>query len=207
MDYYRLSQQLKVNKVYLFTLRDLENLFPREKAKTLKNNLTRWVRKKRIVRLKRDLYEMAEPGSESKIPDLYVANKLYFPSYISLETALSIYSIIPEVAVNVTSVTTRPTRVFKNRYGQFFYRTCQRKAFNGYYLMKYEGTKIYIADKEKALVDFLYYRLRSGRSLNLKEERLNEQILKEMNWSKSLKYAKLFNKRVVKIVKEIKCYL
>lgn len=205
MQYYSFSQELKKHKMYIFSLRDLENLFPKEKLKTLKNNLSRWASKGRITRLKRDLYELTELDSDLKIPDLYIANRLYHPSYVSLETALSFYSIIPGVAVNVTSVTTRPTRTFKNKYGQFFYRSCQKKAFCGYYLMRYEGTKIYMADKEKALVDFLYYRLRSGRPLNLKEERLNEETLKELNWTKALKYAKIYNKRVVKTIKEIKC--
>ncbi len=205
MDYYSFSQTLKRNKLPLFSLRDLENLFPEEKAKTLKNNLNRWTNSGRITRLKRNLYEITELCEDLEIPDLYIANRLYLPSYVSLETALSFYSIIPGVAVNVTSVTTRPTRLFKNKYGQFIYRTCQKRAFIGYRLVRYEGVKIYMADKEKALVDFLYYRLRSNRYFDLKQERLNERILKDLNWNKVLKYARLFNKKVVKIVKDIRC--
>ncbi|MCM8780173.1 MAG: hypothetical protein NC914_03395 [Candidatus Omnitrophica bacterium] len=202
MDYLELSSALRRHKVVLFGLGEVRNLFPDAKLKAIKNNFVRWVAKGYFFRLKRGLYEFVEPGQRAEISDLYVANTLYRPSYISLETALSIYSIIPDVAAGVTSLTTRPTRTFKNKYGTFFYRACQGRAFTGYKLMQFEGVKIYIADKEKALVDFLYYRLRSGLSLDFAEERLNKRILKKLNWKKVFRYAGLFNQRTVKAAKE-----
>ena len=207
MDYIRLSSVLRNNKLYLFTLRDVKNLFPEEKEKTIKNNFTRWLSKGYCARLKRDLYEFVERGREVRIPDLYVANRLYAPSYVSMETVLSIHSIIPDIAAGVTSVTTRPTRTFKNKYGAFFYRTCKSKAFTGYKLMTFNGFKVHIADKEKALVDFLYYRLRSGFPLNFAEERFNRRILKKVNWEKAFFYAKLFNKKTVETLKKCKEHL
>src|SRR3989338_3297683 len=178
MNYIKASASLTGRDIRLFTTRDLLNLFPHEKAKTMRNNLTRWAHKGYFLSLKRDLYEFPGYGRSSKTPDLYVANRLYEPSYVSLETALSIYSIIPDIAAGVTSLTTRPTRLFKNRYGSFYYRTCTRRAFTGYMLMRYEGFKVNIADKEKALVDFFYYRLRRFGSLDFKEERISGKALK-----------------------------
>ena len=206
MDYVAVSSALRRHKMYLFTLRDLENLFPEEKSKTIKNNFTRWLSKGYFLRLRRGVYEFVEQGTGLKIPDLYVANRLYEPSYVSLETALSIYSITPEIAAGVTSVTARPTRTFKNKYGAFFYRSCKKKAFTGYTLMLYEGFKVCMADKEKALVDFLYYRLRSAGPLDFGEERLNKRILKEIDWKKAFGYAELFNKKTVKALKKCEEY-
>ncbi|MBU0568808.1 hypothetical protein KJ693_12010 [bacterium] len=207
MDYLKLSSTLKSHKMCLFTLGDIKNLFPSEKEKTIKNNLTRWLLKGYFIRLKRDLYGLVEPGLEVRIPDLYVANRIYEPSYVSLETALSIYSIIPDVAACVTSVTTRPTRDFKNGYGSFFYRTCKGRAFTGYRLMLYDGFRVNIADKEKALVDFLYYRLRSGFPLDFDQERFNKDILKKMDWGKIFYYAGFFSKKVGKALKECREHL
>ena len=207
MDYVTLSSLLRSKKMYLFTFEDIKNLFPKENPKTIKNNFTRWLSKGYFVRIKRGLYELIEPGSKLKISDLYLANRLYSPSYVSLETALSITSIIPDVAAGVTSVTTRPTRTFKNQYGSFFYKTCKKKAFKGYRLMLYDGMKIYIADKEKMLVDFLYYRLRSGSILDFKEERFNKKILKKISWNKAFHYAELFNKKTVETLKKCKGYV
>jgi predicted transcriptional regulator of viral defense system len=204
MDYYGLLTALKKNNLYIFSLQDIENLFPEENLKTLKNNLTRWIKKGRLARIKRGLYEFIDPGRQPVIPDLYIANKIYSPSYISLETALSIYSVIPDIAVQVTSLTTAQTRTFKNKYGTFFYRTCGKNAFTGYRIMNYEGFKVFIADKEKALVDFIYYRLRSGGAIDLKEERFDKNILKKINWARVNKYAKLFNARTLFTVKKLK---
>ena len=204
MKYLDLVSELKRNKLILFSLRDLENLFPKEKLKTLKNNLSRWVKMGRFIKLKRDLYEFVEPGLESDIPDVYVANKLYLPSYVSLETALSIYGLIPDVAAQVTSMTTRVTREFKNKYGRFFYRSCQKRAFTGYKLMQYEGLKILIADAEKALVDFIYFAIRRKNPMNFNEERFNKHILKKLKWNKISKYAKLFNNKTVIALQKLK---
>ncbi|RLG29748.1 hypothetical protein DRN98_08075 [Methanosarcinales archaeon] len=197
MRYFDLISKLKKNKLAIFSLGDIENLFPKEKLKTLKNNLSRWVKTGQLLKLKRNLYEFVEPGLESNIPDVYVGNKLYSPSYISLETALSIYGLIPGIAAQVTSVTTRPTREFKNKYGYFFYRSCQKRAFSGYKLMQYEGFKIFIADREKALVDFIYFAVRRIDSLNFDEERFNKDILKKLDWGKVSKYSKFFNNKTV----------
>jgi len=193
MKYIDLVSQLKKNNLIIFSLRDIENLFPEENLKTLKNNLSRWVKKNLLARLRRNLYELIEPGMRSNIPDVYVANKLYAPSYVSLETALSIYSLIPDIAFHVTSLTTLPTREFKNKYGSFFYRSCQKKAFTGCRLMQYEGFKILIADQEKALVDFIYFSLRQRRPLDFEDERFERDLISKLSWDRVLKYSKLFN--------------
>ncbi|MBL7081299.1 MAG: hypothetical protein ISS44_01860 [Candidatus Omnitrophica bacterium] len=204
MKYFDLISELKKNKLIIFSLRDIENLFPRGKLKTLKNDLSRWVKTGQFLKLKRNLYEFVEPGLESNIPDVYVANKIYTPSYVSLEMALSIYGLIPDVAAQVTSLTTQPTREFKNKHGSFFYRSCQKRAFTGYRLMQYEGFKIFIADREKALVDFIYFAVRRADSLDFDEERFSKHILKKLNWAKVLKYAKLFNNKTAAVLRVLK---
>jgi len=204
MNYFELISGLKRNRMHIFSLRDIENLFSSEKLKTIKNNFNRWVKAGRLARIKRGLYEFIEPGSDSAVSDFYVANRLYFPSYISLETALSFYGLIPEVAAQVTSVTTLATRKFKNRHGEFYFRSCLKRAFIGYKLMVYEGRKVYIADIEKALADFIYFSVRSAYPLNFKEERFDKAALKRLNWAKLFKYARLFNRKAFITAKELK---
>jgi predicted transcriptional regulator of viral defense system len=202
MKYMEFLSTLRRNKVSIFSLRDIEIMFSNANVATLKNNLTNWLKKGYIERLKRDLYECVEPVLESEIPDFYVANRLYTPSYISLETALSLYNIIPEIAAQVTSVTTRPGREFKNRHGVFMYRSCKKRAFTGYRIVSYEGYKVLIADEEKALVDFLYFKLRQGISIDFDEERFDEDILKGIEWKKARGYAELFNKVTINKLKD-----
>lgn len=206
MKYIEFLDRLQKSGHFIFSLQDLLVLFPKTKKKTVLNQLSEWCKKGYTIRLKKSLYEIAQKGaiSEFKIPDLFVANKLYVPSYVSLETALSIYNMIPEVAIGVTSVTTNPTKRFKNKHGRFWYFSCKPDAYTGYLLTDYEGFQVAIAEKEKALVDFIYYKTRREKNFILEEERLDEDILKELNWEKVIRYAKLYNKRLTEKIREIK---
>jgi len=206
MNYFDLVSALEKNRLFVFSLRDVDNLFPEEKLKTVKNGLSRWTVSGRFRKIRRNLYEFVKPGMESGIPDLYVANKIYAPSYISLETALSVYDLIPDIAAQVTSMTTLTTRRFTNSHGSFIYRSCRKRVFTGYKLMRYEGCKILIADREKALADFVYFSIRRVESLNYDEERFNKMILKKLNWTKVLRYAGLFNEKTVRALKNLKSW-
>ena len=154
--------------------------------------LYRWKNRGWIYALKKGVYELSYP-KDFIIPDMHIANKLYSPSYVSLETALSNYSIIPEVAMAVTSITTKPTRRFKNKHGLFLYHTIKADAFTGYFIDKQAGFDIFIAEPEKALVDYIYFKSYHNKKFNIKEERLDKDIISKLNAKKIYKYAKLFN--------------
>lgn len=207
MLYLKLIQRLQKERYFIFSFQDLLSLFPKENRKTLQNQLTEWVKRKYLIRLKRNLYELSEKGSpDIVIPDLYVANRLYLPSYVSLETALSIYNIIPEVAFGVTSVTTNVTRSFKNCYGRFSYFSCQPKAYTGYRLREYSGFEVAMAEEEKAVVDFLYFRFRGKQKPNFEEERFDQEILRELNWKKLFKFCQCYNAKVKNMAEELRRY-
>ena len=197
MNYLSLARTLTENKKEIFNLQDLEALFPDTAQKTIKNNLTRWVGKGYVRRLRRNIYELVSP--EKQAPDYYLANQLYSPSYVSLETALSYYGIIPEEAAAVTSVSTKTTRTFRNYRGVFTYKTIKKKAYTGYLLARIEGYKTLIADKEKALADYVYLRLQDGET-DFHHERLNHSKLRKR---KALIYAEKYNKKTYEKIKEL----
>lgn len=201
MSFKELYKFLTKYKYYIFSFEDLLTFFPSEDKRNLKNIVSRWKKKGWICSLKRGLYELTYPN-EFHISDMYVANKLYAPSYISLETALSNYSIIPEVSMAVTSVTTKPTRRFKNRYGLFIYRSVKEEFFTGYYVEKHGDFNILIAEPEKALMDFIYFRKYAGAK-NFKNERINKEVIKSLNKKKMDKYAKLYNFKLEDIYVEL----
>jgi predicted transcriptional regulator of viral defense system len=106
-----------------------------------------------FLRLKKGLYTL-----ETDVPsEEETANRLYQPSYISLEYALAFYSIIPEAVYQVTSVTTKPTREFDVQGKPFSYSTIKREAYIGYRMVQTVSTSFQIAEPEKALVDYLYF--------------------------------------------------
>ena len=173
---------------YIFSTEDLSTLYPCEGKHNIKIMLHRWKDKGWVYSLKRGLYEICYP-KDLNIPDMRIANALYKPSYVSLETALSYYSIIPEVSMAVTSITTKPTRKFKNKHGLFVYHTVKPPAFGGYYVEKNLGFDILIAEPEKALVDFIYFKTYRNKRIDLREERLDKKIISKLNKSKIKKYA------------------
>ncbi|MCX6717355.1 MAG: hypothetical protein NTU76_01600, partial [Candidatus Taylorbacteria bacterium] len=68
--------------------------------KVISSQLSSYAKKGQIVRLKNGLYLIADKKDTAVIEN--IALKMYEPSYISLEWALSMYGIIPEIVYNVT---------------------------------------------------------------------------------------------------------
>ena len=192
MTFKELYRTLEKNKYYIFSYKDILSFYPEDKRSTVKTMIYRWKEKGWIYPLKRGIYELTYP-KDFTVPDMYIANKLYEPSYVSLETALSYYSIIPEVSMGVTSVTTKPTRRFKNKHGLFTYRTVKPDIFTGYYIEKQGIFDMFIAESEKALVDYLYFKTYRKKNFEPKEERLDKDIILKLDRKKIQKYAKLYN--------------
>lgn len=155
-------------RMIYFTLYDLERLFISHKS-GLKKFLTRKVKERKLIRLKKNLYCL-----KRKIPsDYLIANILYRPSYLSLEFALSYYSIIPETVYTITSVTPKPTREFIVTDRTFAYKTIKKKAFSGYLPREIDNQTFLIATAEKALADYLYF-------VSLGKKKINDRT----DWSK-----------------------
>ncbi len=121
-----------------------------------------------------------------------IANKLYKPSYISFETALSFYDIIPETIYTITSATTKPSKEFDFKGIAYKYYAIKEKLFFGYIPRKINNKIILIAEKEKALLDYLYF-------LSLKNKPFNERLdLKKIDKIRLGYYVNYFNKNIKK---------
>ena len=187
-DLYRL---LLEERYYVFSLEDLCTIWPAVKRSSMKQYLSRWNASGWIVRLRKGIYELAFPSTYS-LSDMYVANRIYSPSYVSLETALSHYNLIPEVSMAVTSVTSKPTRKFKNLHGLFTYHTVRPKAYRGYRIEVHGGFDVLVAEPEKALVDYLHFARRDGREFSLEEDRLDRRRVSRLSKRRLKSYAQLY---------------
>lgn len=193
VNWHDFEQKLKGKKLTLFGLLDTTRIFGVSHVAAI-FLLHRYAKRGFIVRLKRGLYAFADAPP----PDLYIANKLYEPSYVSLEFALSYHRIIPETVYEITSVTTKPSRRFQALGKTFSYRRVKRDAFTGYSTVKQGTISFSIAEPEKAFVDLLYLRLRHGQK---PVSRFASFAKEKLNQTKVLHYANLFeDKRLVGIV-------
>lgn len=176
--------KIKEKKLYIFGAKEIQTLFGVSEAAAL-GLLHRYKKRGVILQIKRGLYVLPD----NLPPDGYIANKLYPPSYVSLEFALSYHGIIPETVYEITSVTTKATQKFevKDLGKVFSYRRIKRSAYTGYEVQKQKGVSFNIAEPEKAFVDANYLRLMN------RQKPISRFHKEKINKDKALRYAKLFN--------------
>ncbi|OAV67964.1 hypothetical protein Barb6XT_01227 [Bacteroidales bacterium Barb6XT] len=110
-----------------------------------------------IIRLKKGLYVVSDKISRKKISRELIANHLYGVSYVSLETALSHYGLIPEKVFAIRSITTKRAKQFENAFGCFEYISMPADYFSiGIRQQIVDNKYAYlIATPEKALCDLI----------------------------------------------------
>ncbi len=124
-----------------------------------KSFLKRLVKKREIVRLRRSLYMLGNENQKFGIHAFEVANYLYPHSYVSLESALSHYNLIPEAVYETTSVSTKRNKEYENILGRFSYQYLPLEQYNfGYYKLDSDYHKYFIASPLKALMDYIIVR-------------------------------------------------
>ncbi|MBC8494142.1 MAG: hypothetical protein ISR70_00765 [Candidatus Thioglobus sp.] len=110
----------------------------------------------RLIRVKNGLYLRAADLKNSVYNAFSVANYIITPSYVSLESALSFYGLIPEAVYTTTSVTTRKTSNTHTPVGLFSFSHLKIGYFNfGFYQIKKDNDAYLIATPLKALMDFI----------------------------------------------------
>ncbi|WP_373520324.1 hypothetical protein [Aquiflexum sp.] len=190
MKYLELREALK--SFPLFSILDIKKRFPDFDQR----RLVEWQGKGYISKIRRGYYRF----SEQKINENYLyhaANTMYAPSYVSLESALSYYGLIPEGVFLITSVTTRNTSNHETSIGTFAYKHIKTNLFFGYKLIKEQDWFFKIAEPEKAILDFFYFRgiqsLEEIEGLRINSDQMN----KYLDFDKLGKYQKIFNSQVV----------
>jgi predicted transcriptional regulator of viral defense system len=142
-----------------------------------RNNLTRWIKKRLLIRLRQGYYTFPEYKNNADIT-YYFANRIYQPSYISLHSALSYYGIIPESIVQITSVTSLKTATFINEFGEYTYKTVKEELIFGYDLKPMpDGRALKYAKPEKAILDLLYLYPFYNTAQEMQELRFDEDFL------------------------------
>lgn len=143
-----------------------------------------------LTSIKRGLY-MPGPNSHLKQPDPFlIANHLWGPSYISLESALSYWGMIPERVYEISSITLKPTKIFKTAIGRFNYLHAKAPYYTfGIQSIALSAKQmVMIASPEKALIDKIIMTsgivIRStsqARDLLIEDYRMEETLLKKLN--------------------------
>lgn len=149
--------------------------------KQIRIQLSRWVKAGKIHQIRRGLYAIAPPYQKKHPHPFLVANHLQSASYVSLQSALSFYGLIPEVVNITTSVSTgRPERL-ETPLGPYEFRHIKTALFFGYRMTELGEQSAFVASPEKALLDLIYLQAGGGAMPYLGELRLQnlDQVNKE----------------------------
>jgi len=141
----------EMNAFPVFSIREIEKHFPGFDSR----RLVEWQEKGYIQKLRNRYYYFAGNSVNERYL-CFAANKLYSPSYVSLESALSWHGFIPENTFQITSCSSRKTQSFETPLGSFKYRSIKSALFFGYQLVEWNNHHFAIAEPEKTVIDYLY---------------------------------------------------
>ena len=150
----------------------------------VRRQLSRWVQAGRVIQLRRGLYTLAEPYQQTPPHPFLVANAMLPGSYVSLQSALAYYGLIPEYVAQTLSVTARRPAAWRNPLGDFRFQHLAPHLFYGYQQVTLApGGQAFLALPEKALLDLVHL-TPSGDSLGFLDglrlqnlERLDQERL------------------------------
>ena len=181
--------QNNLRNLGVFTRNDIRILVPDFRESTLND----WLNNGRIKRIRRFWYADSSFNPEG-YDYFFIANKIYSPSYISLESALSHYGFIPETTLQITSVSTRKTNLFDTQFGIFSYQSIKNELYFGYEIIENNNRPFALATPEKAILDYLYLHSEISSIEDLEGLRFNrEMVNNRVNREKFDTYLNQFN--------------
>ena len=184
--------QIYVKDLPAFNLNDVRKFEPDFHRQQLND----WLDRGYIQSLAGGFYRLAD----TQVDESYLfmlANRIYEPSYISRESALAYYLVIPETVLGVTSVSSRKTKQFDSKWGRFTYRSIKPVLMFGYRVVEHDKMiKYKIARLEKAVLDYLYWNKRIDSIVDFAGLRWDSQELSGLEDNPLFKkYLKVFDNK------------
>lgn len=137
----------KLEKYPVFGLKIVKEIIGKD------NNYTKLV----LHRLKKDklIFEVERDKYTTKKDSMLIASNIIWPSYISCWSAFRFYNLTEQLPQVISVITTRTRKKREISFGNskiIFIKT-KPKYFFGYKRERYQNFNIFIAEKEKALID------------------------------------------------------
>lgn len=146
-----------LQKMPLVDYATLKSLLTQNGYKYINDKIKYMKKKSLLTPLKKGLYIYNSPFVKKAISKEIVANNLLGPSYISYEYALYYHGLIPERVVEVTSATTKRSKVFDTAIGVFSYKHIDSKLYSlGIDIINSNQGNFMMASSLKALCDKIF---------------------------------------------------
>jgi len=147
-----------------------------------------------LVRIKRGLYIVITDISTlgfSDLSELVISQTLNKDSYISFENALQHYGMFDQMLASIEAVTYKRARDYTVQSKEYRFSHIKKDLYFGFTKVTIQGREVQIAEKEKALLDMLYFRT-SVYNVDMVLEKLRE-YKEEIDFEKLKKYARMFS--------------
>lgn len=168
--------QLLTRQVLMDLLKDYRRPF---------DKIAELVRQKKLILVKRGVFVPGPSLNLAQPEPFLIANHLAGPSYVSLETALSHWRIIPEQVFEITSVTTSRSRLYNTKLGRFRYTHLPLPYYSfGQQPVELAKNQVaLVATAEKAICDKI---ITTSGLLFRSEVQLKEWMLDDMRMDREL---------------------
>jgi len=171
--------------------------------KALGKIYSKFVLKKRIYELKekgwliplrRGLYYISDISSRGfvNISPLVIASAFDKDSYISLDSALSFYGLFEQMLRTTSSVTMSKSKKYVFQDNTYRYFKINKKLYFGFQTENLEGYYVKVAELEKLILDYLYFK-NDTYSVDLLLEKL-QKAKNKLDFKKLFNYARKFPK-------------
>ena len=154
-------QTLQASGKKIFSSADLQKILQVADSNYSHVQATRLVKEGVIERVMRGWYVLAS----NRPSDFELANVLYGPSYVSLDSALNFYGILVQSPQEIISATTGLARKIEAGGKTFSYVHLDQKYYSDYQ----KSGDFLIASPEKALVDAMFFVALGRGSLSVEE--------------------------------------
>jgi predicted transcriptional regulator of viral defense system len=178
----------RIDKPY-YTISDLEKVTTLPRS-SLYVAIKRWVAAGILQKVAQGIYL---PMGKT-VPLENIAAQLYFPSYLSFESALAQYGILNLIPYSVTFATTRKTRKYTLNRREIEFRQIAPRLYFGFEMRN----GVFVALAEKAFLDEIYFVVRGSTNLDP-----DEIDLKKMSSKVLRDYSKRFPSNVQDYLKRI----
>ena len=167
-------KKLLKSKKQIYTVSDFKKVLGLRKDNSIYQAIKRLKKEGLLEGLTNGVYKLIDTPSN----DFVIANNLYSPSYISLETALNYYGILIQTPYTISSITTRRNKLIKQGEKEFIFFHLSSNYFFDYIKEK----DFLIATPEKALIDTIFF-----KAIGKSKTDLSELILEHVNKKRLLK--------------------
>jgi len=164
-----------------------------------------------LIHIRRGLYCLSPELRKQELDAFVLANQIYQPSFVSLESALSHYRLIPEAVYTTTSLSGRRSREFKTPVGVYSYQYSKMFSFAGVERIQSGASKDYflIASPVRAIFDYVHVNELEWQSVAplIESLRMEPDAIATLDVAGARELAAVYkNKSITKLAQELLRY-